>query len=145
VGVEKALIAIATAVIGSVLVWWLTASGGMLNPKAPDLKILSVHVENRRSILLGSREETFPASATVTVHNEGNSSANHCRAQWRGFSIADDIGSSLQSDEFGLTPSATTTVVVRGPGKKGFMANTFVQVRCANAESEAYPESVFIY
>lgn len=108
---------IIAAVITAVLVWWLTAPGGLLNPKEatqeprPVLKIVDFQVSDAP---VGGQ-----ARAEVTVFNEGDSTGEFCTVWWySGSEVAHQLeqgllpGQAATSEEFGLRPEETRQITV---------------------------------
>ncbi|MEP0761363.1 MAG: hypothetical protein HRF48_01355 [Chloroflexota bacterium] len=113
----KGLGGIMAAVITAVLVWWLTAPGGLLNPEdatqapRPVLKIVDFQV--------GDAPVGGQARAEVTVFNEGDSTGEFCTVWWySGSEVAHRLeqgllpGQAAVSGEFGLRPQESKQITV---------------------------------
>jgi len=108
----KWLAGIAAAVIGAVVVWWLTHLGGLLSPVTPtprprpSLKIIDFTVTHA---FVGER-----AQAGLTIYNEGDTTGEACTVWWYS---GIDAGKQLEqgllpqeaagSADFGLRPKET--------------------------------------
>lgn len=104
----KLLTGIAAAVVGGLILWWLTHEGGLLNPRrtsppprqpAPSIKLLDTDIKTPDvSQRYGERME-----GTFVVYNEGDATAEGC-VLW-----------FLEggSKKFGLAPGERRQVVAR--------------------------------
>ena len=111
----KWLAGLVAAVITAVLVWWLTAPGGLLNPEEatpepkPVLKIVDFQVSDAP---VGGQ-----ARAEVTVFNEGDSTGEFCTVWWySGSEVSRQLeqgllpGQAATSEEFGLRPQESKQI-----------------------------------
>jgi hypothetical protein len=142
--VTKWVLGILGSVVAALLVWWLTHSGGPLNPLPPakrapaPLSIVAVQIADAR----------VPGSATarVTVYNNGTSAGEDCKVSWySGSDVAAELASnhepstSAVSEVFGLRPAETrlvdiTSLPYAAPGS----FDSLFQVQClgVNVTSE---------
>ncbi len=108
--VGKWLAGIAASIIAALIIWFLTHSGGPLNPipapvaDKPILRIVDVQVTHAP---LGGT-----AHATVKVFNEGKATGEACTVWWySGSDVGKELASGLNaskaavSDAFGLPPT----------------------------------------
>ena len=113
--VAKLVTGILGTVTAALLVWWLTHSGGPLNPIPPaketaaPLSIVAVQIVDAR--VPGS------ATASVTVYNNLTSADEDCKVLWySGSEVAAELASghepstSAVSETFGLRPAETRIV-----------------------------------
>lgn len=113
----KWVMGILGTVAAALLVWWLTHSGGPLNPTPPvketpaPLSIVAVQIGDAR--VPGS------AMASATVYNNATSANEDCRVSWySGSEVAAELASnhepstSAESETFGLRPAETRTVSI---------------------------------
>ena len=113
--VTKLALGIVGSVVAALLVWWLTSSGGPLNPTprppsppAP-LSIVAAKINDAR----------VPGAATaqVTVYNNGTLAGEDCKVWWySGSAVADELArdrlpsTAAVSEVFGLRPAETRVV-----------------------------------
>ena len=88
------------AVIGGVLVWWLTSSGGPLDRKEPSVRAVALSTFPRSQI-------GQAPSATLEVANEGDGTASRCQALWSPFTADPGDSPYPASTEFSLEPGET--------------------------------------
>jgi hypothetical protein len=115
--VAKWVVSILGSVAAALLVWWLTHSGGPLNPLPPTptasapLSIVAVQITDAR----------VPESATaqVSIYNNGTSASEDCKVWWySGSDVAAELASnhepstSAVSEVFGLRPAETRVVTI---------------------------------
>jgi hypothetical protein len=133
----KWLAGIASAVIIGVVVWWLTSSGGPLNPVEPPTPS-----PTPTPLVLITKFEVGTVfippdsviDASFTVYNEGDATAKECSLWWHSHG-ADFAPSGTQA--FSLRPQETRDLSVQSfiydePGTY----DSFAYVRCSNFRSE---------
>jgi len=135
---------IAGSIAAGIIIWYLTQSGGILNP-APEtfepVPMPDVIITNHNSGWAIVDEWTTP---TVSVYNQGNGAATNCRIYWwpEGREVDKWESSTYQ---FGLTPK-------QGRDDEGFSSgymykqtgtyDTVYRVYCDNFISPYYHETV---
>ena len=77
-GMGKWIAGIAAAVVGGVLVWWLTSLGGPLDPQSPKVRFDALGAQS--VALVGSTP-----SAMASVENSGDATATGCQILWSPF------------------------------------------------------------
>jgi hypothetical protein len=75
---RKGMIGFLFTVLAGVLIWWLTITGGPLDPKNPDIHLTAL------SVYPVLKVGTSPA-ATASVENSGDGTATNCRMLWSPF------------------------------------------------------------
>jgi hypothetical protein len=88
---------LASAVIGGVLIWWLTSSGGPLDKKEPSVRIVALSTFSRSGVGLSP-------SATLSVANEGDGTASRCQILWSPLTGEPTDTPFPASTEFSLDP-----------------------------------------
>src|SRR5262249_3929183 len=115
----KWLAGVAAAVLGSVIIWWLTHPGGPLNPPPPPprkpdavVKIIDFKISDAA---VGQ-----PATGTFTVYDESEIAADECQIWWySGTKVGKELAEgksgseSAVSERFGLRPKETRQITMR--------------------------------
>lgn len=132
----KWLAGIAASIITALIIWFLTHSGGPLNPAPspvedrPVLRIVDFQATNAP---LGGT-----AHATVSVFNEGKATGEACSVWWySGSDVGKELASGLLASksavsyEFGLVPNQTKVVELDSlPYIEPGVFRSYAQVSC---------------
>lgn len=137
--VGKWMAGLASAVIGGVLIWWLTSSGGPLDRKEPSVRAVALSAFPRSQV-------GQTPSATLEVANEGDGTASRCKVFWSP--VTDDPSDSpyAASTEFSLDPGETrelklaTAATYTQAGRIDMSA----QVECEGVESTVLTATVSV-
>ena len=136
--VGKWLAGIAASIITTLVIWYLTHSGGPLNPSPSDdepiLRIVDFQITDAP---LGGR-----AHATVSVFNEGSVTGEACTVWWySGTNVARELdegrgaSEAASSYEFGLPPGKTKVVEMDSlPYTEIGEFRSYIQASCSGVD-----------
>lgn len=133
-------------IITGVVVWWLTHSGGPLNPIKPPVEpeepkprvvITEFHVDE--PVIIPPDKTT---KATITVYNENNITASQCKILW---SSHGKNFSPIEMHDFGLPPNKSKTLIINsGIYRETGLYKSFVYVKCKNCTSDTVDKDISV-
>jgi len=136
---RKWLAGVASAVVAGVALWWLTSAGGPLDPKKPEVRVTSLSVYPRAAV--GSTP-----SATVTVENAGDGTADSCRVLWSAFTADPQDAPYPASTDFSLSPGEERDqgLATRSTYPESGEYEMAVQVTCEGDESQVMTRTISV-
>jgi hypothetical protein len=139
VSLGKWLAGLASAVIAGVAIWWFTSAGGPLDPAKPEVHVSALSVYPRAAV-------GAAPSATVTVENSGDGTADSCRILWSAFTATPSDAPFPASTDFslGAGEERDQRLATSATYPESGEYEMAVQLTCENDESQVMTRTVAV-